>query len=266
MVAAVRIEEVADYWQRNANAWTKMARQGFDICRNHLNSPAFMSMLPQVEGLEGLDVGCGEGYNTRLVADRGARMIGIDICEKFIGFARESEAARQSKIEYQVASAGDLPFSNSSFDFVIATMSMMDMPDIARAVGEVFRVLKPGGFFQFSICHPCFQTPMFEWIRDERGDPAALVCGDYFHDELEKVLEWTFTSAPEEMKSELGNFTIPTYYKTLSGWLNLLIDKGFVLERFVEPCPDAETVEKFPGLKGTAKVALFLHIRCRKPL
>ncbi len=262
----MKTEEVAAYWEKNATAWTTMARQGYDICRNHLNTPAFLSILPDVEGLRGLDVGCGEGYNTRMVADRGAQMTGIDICEKFLGFARETEETEPRAIEYKMASAGDLPFESGSFDFAIATMSMMDMPSIPTAVGEVFRVLKQGGFFQFSICHPCFQTPQFNWTKDENGDPVGLVCGDYFHDELEQVLEWTFTSAPDEVKSEFGNFTIPTYFKTLSGWLNMLLDIGFILERFLEPCPDAETVEKYPGLKGTAKVALFLHIRCRKPL
>ncbi|MBA3856998.1 MAG: SAM-dependent methyltransferase [Cyanobacteria bacterium PR.3.49] len=262
----MKVEEVADYWQKNATAWTTMARGGYDVCRNHLNTPAFLGMLPDVSGLTGLDVGCGEGFNTRLVAERGAHMTGIDICRNFIAFAEETEAAHPQGITYQLAPAGALPFSDGHFDFAMATMSMMDMPDIPRSVSEVFRVLKPGGFFQFSICHPCFQTPMFNWVRDENEEPIALVCGDYFHDELEKVLEWTFTSAPQEMKNEFGNFVIPTYFKTLSGWMNMLIDSGFVLERFEEPCPDAETVEKHPSLKGTAKVALFLHIRCRKPL
>ncbi len=262
----MKTEDVAAYWEKNATAWTKMARLGFDVCRNHLNTPGFLNMLPEVKGLKGLDVGCGEGFNTRLVAELGAQMTGIDICKKFLGFARETEASEPRGIDYQLASAGDLPFDAGSFDFAIATMSMMDIPNIPAAVAEVFRVLKPGGFFQFSICHPCFQTPLFNWTKDENGEPVGLVCGDYFNEELEQVLEWTFTSAPEEMKKEFGNFTIPTYFKTLSGWLNMLLDIGFVLERFLEPCPDAETLEKYPALKGTAKVALFLHIRCRKPL
>ncbi len=261
----VKVEEVAAYWEKNAAAWTTMARQGYDVCRNHLNTPNFMAMLPDVKGLEGLDVGCGEGFNTRMVAGLGARMTGVDICEKFLEFAKQSESEEPSGITFQLASAQDLPFQSESFDFVMSTMAMMDMPDIARAVAEVFRVLKPGGFFQFSICHPCFQTALFEWTHDQSGEPTGLICGDYFQEETEKVLEWTFTSAPPEMKNEFGNFVIPTYFKTLSGWMNMLLDTGFTLERFTEPCPDAETLEKFPALKGAAKVALFLHIRCRKP-
>lgn len=262
----MKTEEVAAYWEKNATAWTTMARQGFDICRNYLNAPGFLEMLPDVAGLKGLDVGCGEGYNTRLVADRGAHLTAIDICQRFLDYARQVEEAEPRGINYQLASAGQLPFERESFDFVMATMSMMDMPEIPKAVQEVFRVLKAGGFFQFSICHPCFQTSIFEWVKDANGEPTGLVCGDYFHDELEKILEWTFTSAPPSVQQEFGNFTIPTYFKTLSGWLNMLIDEGFVLEKFLEPCPSPEILEQYPALKGTSKVALFLHIRCRKPL
>lgn len=261
----MKTEEVAAFWEKNATAWTTMARQGFDVCRNHLNTPNFLDLLPDVSALKGLDIGCGEGFNTRMVADRGAHMTGVDICQKFLEFARQAEIDEPRGIVFQLAGAHNLPFEANTFDFAMSTMAMMDMPDIPGAVEEVFRVLKPGGFFQFSICHPCFQTALFEWTRDENGEPTGLVCGDYFHEEMEKVLEWTFTSAPEEMRSEYGNFSIPTYFKTLSGWLNMLLDKGFFLERFLEPCPDAETLAKFPALKGAAKVALFLHIRCRKP-
>ena len=66
--------EVGRYWNRNADAWTALARAGYDVYRDHLNTPAFLAMLPEVAGLSGLDIGCGEGHNTRLLARRGARM------------------------------------------------------------------------------------------------------------------------------------------------------------------------------------------------
>ncbi|HMO22745.1 MAG TPA: SAM-dependent methyltransferase, partial [Candidatus Melainabacteria bacterium] len=46
-------------WQANAEAWTELTRMGFDICRDHLNMPNFLSILPSVTGQEGLDIGCG---------------------------------------------------------------------------------------------------------------------------------------------------------------------------------------------------------------
>src|SRR5438093_13436626 len=103
-------EEVGRFWNGNAHAWTKLARAGYDVYRDYLNTPAFFAMLPNVEGLVGLDIGCGEGHNTRLLAKRGARVTAIDIAEVFITHAQESEKEMPLGIDYRVASAVDLPF------------------------------------------------------------------------------------------------------------------------------------------------------------
>ena len=60
--------EVGRYWDKNAEAWTRLARAGYDTYREYLNTPAFFAMLPDVRGLAGLDIGCGEGHNPRLLA------------------------------------------------------------------------------------------------------------------------------------------------------------------------------------------------------
>ncbi len=97
--------EVGKFWNANAHAWTQLVRAGFDIYRDGLNTPAFLRLLPDVQGQRGLDIGCGEGHNTRLLAKRGARMIGVDIAPKFIEYAVESEKRDPFGIEYLVASA-----------------------------------------------------------------------------------------------------------------------------------------------------------------
>ncbi len=84
--------EVGRLWNENAEAWTRLARAGYDIYRDHLNTPGFFAMLPDVAGQSGLDIGCGAGHNTRLLARRGARMTAVDIAEAFIGHARQAEA------------------------------------------------------------------------------------------------------------------------------------------------------------------------------
>ena len=66
---------IRQYWERNAPTWIRLSRAGYDRCRDIQNSPAFFEMLPDVKGLTGLDIGCGEGHNTRQLAARGARSI-----------------------------------------------------------------------------------------------------------------------------------------------------------------------------------------------
>ena len=161
--------EAGEYWDRNAEAWTTLSRAGYDIYRDSFNTPAFLELLPDVNGLHGLDVGCGEGHNTRLVARRGARMTAIDVSETFVRLAAQEEHRVPLGIEYVVADACELPFEEGRFDFIVAFMSLMDIPAPERAMAEAFRVLRPGGFLQFSICHPCFDTLHRVNLRDDTG-------------------------------------------------------------------------------------------------
>ncbi len=78
------LTNVVEYWEANAENWTRFSRAGYDVYRDTLNTPAFLAMLPPVDGLAGLDIGCGEGTNTRQLARRGARIHAIDIAPTFI--------------------------------------------------------------------------------------------------------------------------------------------------------------------------------------
>ena len=245
--------------------WTRLSRAGYDVYRDGLNTPAFFETLPDVEGLTGLDVGCGEGHNTRLLAGRGARVTGIDISPTFVRYAEEAEEERPLGIRYEVASALDLPFEDASFDFVTAFMSLMDIPDTERVLAEIFRVLRPGGFLQFSISHPCFDTPHRKNVRDEAGSTYAIEVGDYFRRLDGEVEEWLFSAAPPEAREGLRPFRIPYFTRTLSEWLNSLIGSGFVLEGLGEPRPSDEAIRDHPGLQSARAGAFFLRVRARKP-
>ncbi len=256
--------EVGAYWNENARAWTLMAREGYDVCRNHLNAPAFLEMLPDVTGLRGLDIGCGEGYNTRGFARRGAAMTAIDISEVFIEYAREAERGEPLGIEYRVASAVELPFGDESFDFATSTMCLMDVPELSRALSEAHRVLKPGGFLQFSICHPCFDTPHRKNLRGNDGKTYAIEVGRYYEETNGRVDEWTFGSAPAVVREAHPKFKVPFFHRTLSTWMNQIVASGFRLERMEEPRPTEEVIERLPYLQDATVVSYFLLMRVRK--
>ena len=325
--------EVGRLWNENAKTWAPLVQQGYDVYRDHLNTPCFLGVLPDVRGQLGLDIGCGEGSNTRELARRGARMVGIDIAEVFLRYAvatpvfdgetepnapstpigsgdwkaalveasggrmiaaapraagrkvargsnggsptddllppepgsRGSSSLGTSAISYQHASAVELPFKSRTFDFATAFMSLMDIPESEEAVREAYRVLKPGGFLQFSILHPCFATVRWKWVTDEEGERIGVVCGDYFTRSQGTIEEWTFGAAPEELKRALPKFRVPRFFRTLSEWLNLLVGTGFRLEHCVEPTADEETARLHPYVSDTRIVPIFLIMRCRKP-
>lgn len=256
--------EAGRYWESNAGVWTQLARQGWDVYRDAINTPAFLELLPEIQGKRGLDVGCGEGHNTRVLAERGAQMCAVDIAPTFIRFAQQSECERPRGIRYAVASALELPFVSVQFDFITAFMSLMDVPGHAALLTELSRVLRPGGFLQFSILHPCFFPPHRRLVRGDDGEPYAVEVGRYF-DRIDGEIErWLFSGAPAEAKADLRPFEIPMFHRTLAEWLNAIVDAGFVLERVTEPRADEETAKRVPKVADTRIVSYFLHARCRK--
>jgi SAM-dependent methyltransferase len=257
---------VGEFWEDNAEVWAMLSRLGYNVSRDEITMPAFLALLPEVIGRSGLDLGCGEGHSSRLLARRGATMTAVDIAPTFIRLAREEEEREPLGIDYRVASALALPFSDGAFDFLVAFMSLMDIPDLAGALREAYRVLRPGGFLQLGITHPCFDTPLRGWVRDGAGRKVAYECGDYFSNLQGRVDDWLFSTTPAEVRQGLRPFRTPKFFRTLSAWVNALIDAGFVLERFEEPCPDEDTVRRHPNFAGCRLVPLWLLVRCRKPL
>ena len=255
-------KETGKYWNGNADTWTRLTRQGYDKCRIHLTLPAFLKMLPNVNGLHGLDIGCGEGSNTRSIQNLGAMMTAIDISEKFIQHANDLEKKEPAGVKFQVASAVELPFKDESFDFSMGTMSFMDIPEYEKVIKEAYRVTKPGGFLQFSVTHPCFNLGN-EWVLDKNGKRRGKVISVYFDKTEGLIEEWTFGANPNRDK-EIP-FKVPRFDYTLSEWINTCIETGWILEKICEPNPTDELLEKDPSFWTERIIALFIIYRMRKP-
>jgi ubiquinone/menaquinone biosynthesis C-methylase UbiE len=262
-MAGINEADVARYWDDNSAVWTDQVRKGFDIYREALNNPAIFQMIGPVAGKRVLDVGCGEGYNTRLLARAGANVTGIDISPKMIAYAAAAEETDRLGIQYQICSFSKMPgIKNCSFDMVVAFMSLMDGPDYDGAIAEIHRILRPGGQFVFSLTHPCFLTRGLTWITDENGHTTRLSVGNYF-DTTPGLDTWRFSLSPEA--SELPDFHVPRFPRTLSEYLNGLISAGFEIRELREPVPSEEACRKHPKLaRWRTHAAIYLHVRARK--
>jgi len=248
-------------WNANAPAWTEFSRAGFDVYRDLVNTPAFFALLPPVDRLSCLDLGCGEGHNTRLLAAKGARLVALDIAESFVAAAVE---AGTRGIRYILGDGAVLPFRASSFDAVTAFMSLMDVADPERVLREVARVLRPRGFVQFSVVHPATSTPIRRWVADQSGERAALAIGGYFY-EGPLTETWTFSKAPAEMRDRHRRFTITYARRTLTGWLNAVLAAGLTIDAIAEPHADEDTAAAHPEVADTRIAPYFLIVRARKP-
>jgi SAM-dependent methyltransferase len=247
-------------WDANAPAWIDLSRAGFDVYRDVVNTPAFLAMLPSVAGLRALDLGCGEGHNTRLLARQGAEVVALDISEQFVRAASEFAAAG---IHHVVGDGAVLPFESGSFDAVTAFMSLMDVADPERTLQEVGRVLRPGGLLQFSVVHPLTSTPVRHWVQDEAGQRHALAVGNYFYEGPIRET-WTFGAAPPEIRDSVRPFEITYARRTVAGWLNAVLGAGLAVTAVGEPHADEETTRAHPEVADTRIAPYFLIIQARR--
>jgi arsenite methyltransferase len=112
------------------------------------------SLGPIQPGEKVLDIGCGAGVDAivaaRLTGPAGA-VTGIDLVPEMLAKAKENaRLAGVDNVDFQESSAEELPFPDASFDVVISNGIFNLVVDKVKALGEVFRILKPGGRFMLA--------------------------------------------------------------------------------------------------------------------
>ncbi len=255
--------QVARLWEANAPAWIALSRAGWDLYRDHLNTPCFLRILPDVTGLHGLDIGCGEATNTRAVAARGARLTALDVAPSFLAAAAATEAADPRGIRFVNGSALSLPFADATFDFATAFMCLMDVPRPEIALAETARILRPGGFLQFSILHPSFTGPGRRVLRDATGHAYAIELREAALPDG-AIERWRFSGAPPALRDAWPAFQVPRFDRSLAWWLNAVAGAGLRLEAAEEPVADPQTAARVPAVADTRIAPLFLILRARK--
>ncbi len=237
---------VAAAWNRNAEQWTQDVRAGFDLYRELYTLPAFLAFMPSIAGRTVIDLGCGEGSNTRRFAKLGGVMTGVDLSEQMIRRAREAERREPLGIRYEPGSFADLSaFGEGQFDAAVSTMALMDGPDLPAALRAAYRVLRKGGTLSFSVLHPCFVTPALRWLANEHGGFDGLRVGRYF-DQAPFVEHWRFNRRPDPEAAR--PFEVPRFPRTLSDYVNALIEENFRIVRIEEPRPPEDMAREHPWL------------------
>ena len=103
-----------------------------------------LDLAKPMPGASVLDVATGTGDIAFEFAARGARVVGLDVTPRMIELAR-AKAPAGSPASFLVGDMLALPFPSGSFDFVTTGYGLRNVPDLAQAIDEILRVLKPGG-------------------------------------------------------------------------------------------------------------------------
>jgi SAM-dependent methyltransferase len=206
-----------EHWSRFSAewiAWARSPREAFWAFRS-----SFRTFVGSGDG-EALDVGCGEGRVSLLLKECGFHVTAVDPVSAFIAAAEQSSSADR----HFVTPASDLPFSDGSFDLVVAYNVLMDIDDMPRAVSECRRVLRPSGTLIISVVHPF--TDRGRFAGSEPNSPF-LVEGCYFDRQRFEDVE-----TRDGLQMHFAGWSL-----SLESYVTALADAGFAITSVREPRP-----------------------------
>lgn len=207
------------------------------------------NMLPSFQNKRVLDLGCGFGWHCRYADEQGAKsVIGIDISERMLQEARARTTS--SGIEYMQMPIEAIDFPAASFDVVISSLVFHYLDSFADICKKINGCLVSGGDFVFSVEHPIFTAQGGQqWHYDANGIRLHWPVDQYF--------------AEGERKAIFLGEEITKYHKTLTTYVNTLIQQGFEVTKLVEPKPAAHLIKE-PGMKDELRRPMMLLIAARK--
>lgn len=236
--------------------WYDDHLSGEDTYHAKVIAPNFVRMAGAGQGMKILDIGCGEGYFTRLLAASGAQVEGADIAKELI-----AKAQKQSPdIRYHVASADALSFADGdSYDVVTCVLALQNMEKLEVVMKEVARVLKPEGKFVFVLNHPAFRIPKrSSWVWDDQSRTQYRRLDAYLSASREKM------DMSPGAKGE-HDYTY-SFHRSLQDHAKALSAAGFVIARMEEWISHKKS-EKGPRQEGEDRARkefpLFLAIEAR---
>ena len=138
-----------------------------------LEQQVMLSLLPQVTGLTVIDAGCGTGRYLRVLRELGATAVGVDLSAPMLAraYADGASVARGNICA--------LPIDSTSVDVVVCGLVLGDVSHLEIALGEMARVLKPGGCVVYSVVHPIGERA--GWSRTFTAAGRQNAIATYWH-------------------------------------------------------------------------------------
>ncbi|MDB5188309.1 MAG: hypothetical protein JWO50_829 [Candidatus Kaiserbacteria bacterium] len=204
--------------------WYQEHLQGEDTYHAQVITPNLARIVAAQTGLHILDIGCGEGFFTRLFNEQGADVVGADIAKELISIAQK----KSPDIEYHCAAADSLDFADSgTFDVLTCVLALQNIERMDMVFKEAFRVLRPGGRFVFVINHPAFRIPKSSsWGWDSNTQTQYRRLDTYLSSSKEKI---DMTPGKQTGKSYTYSF-----HRSLQDYVKALSNSNFSVTRLEE--------------------------------
>jgi SAM-dependent methyltransferase len=231
-------------WAKFAPEWIARIDEKRDAAREGILDDWMLRLCGDVRGLRVIDLGCGEGRFCRMLAQRGARTLGIDLQPAFIQRARELGGPGQ---EYRLGDIEKLDgVPDASFDLAISYITLVDVADMAAVLRHAHRVLKPGGRLIAASLSP-MATAKGTWLRDADKRKLHYILDDY---NSEGRRDLPFSAGTP--------FILTNFHRTMSSMINGFIEAGFTISALHEPTPTPEQLARVPANDDLLRVPIYV--------
>lgn len=213
------------YWGKNCQTYIKLLDHTEDFPSPYTQTitPTFLELVKKLSriGDKVLDIGCGEGYLTRLISSTKRRVSGCDISPEMISAAKN----QSSSISYwtQDIEKKDSNRKNLRFKLIVSNLVFTYLKDIDQSLKNTAAYLRSDGYLVIAIPHPCFyHQENYRWFMEEKNETYRI--GKYLE-------EKTFVK-------EIANGVMTHYiHRTLSSYIRIFIKNNFALVDILEPTP-----------------------------
>jgi 2-polyprenyl-3-methyl-5-hydroxy-6-metoxy-1,4-benzoquinol methylase len=200
-------DRVLRSWSANVASWTDAVRDRKIESRNLVTDDAIIGVVKELHPRTVLDLGCGEGWLARRLAETGAKVTGVDAIPGLIEQARSAGGGEFLKASYEEIASGGLDLK---VDAVVANFSLIGKEAVDDVVRAVPRLLNPGGSFVVQTLHPHVATGDLPYVDGWR--------------------EGTWAGFGPEFTDPA-----PWYFRTVATWISLVVGSGLKLTALREP-------------------------------
>lgn len=193
-------------WRHNAQSWIAAVRSGAIESRRQVTDQAILLAILGRQPERVLDLGCGEGWLLRALAERGIDATGVDGDASLVAAAQAAGSTPVYQAKYAQLASGEVDIGRN-YDLICANFALLHQ-DIIPLLAALRTLLSPGGALVIQTLHP--------W---------STANGDY----QDGWREESFTGFNGDWQP------MPWYFRTLGSWLNALEMGGFGLLSLQEP-------------------------------
>ena len=218
-----------------------------------IETPIITAMLPPLKDKRILDIGCGMGQHAVQYSKAGAAsVLGIDISEKMLEYARENSSAEN--ITYRRLAFEDLEQLDERFDVITSSLAFDYSEDFALLMKKIYALLNDGGFLVFSMSHPistAYDGVYDRYTRTEKGERLYANLHNYGI-EGERHFKWV-----------VDDYEV--YHRKISTLINCIASAGFIIEECQESTVPDDILKEHPDMfGGVVHHPDFIFFRCRK--